>query len=445
MVGASSLDGFDPASWTYVLVAATDAGPAFALLGKVTDPKVLATSAGSALTMIKGGWAVIGPKPILEQVGAYALAAIAGQPAPTAPSATVYLPHVLARYHTQLEAVRGQLLASLPTSGGGAMGQMMTAYVDGLMSLAGDTDQLTATLEATPDSATLDLALTPRPKSRLAKFVALQRPTDYALFDRLPAVSPTMLFGGHVDTGPYREGMLAVMAAIYGPAANKDLLAAMDAFRKTMTGDLAMAMQIAPGTGMAFTQLFGLSDAKAADKAMTAMLELFKAPRTMDLPNATTTIHANPDATIYDGVKLRSYETTYDLSKAQPAQRKAMEAMLPGGTHHTQIAAFDGLGIVIASPDSLADAKRAIDAARGKPPRFVAGSALGDLFAASRAHKDSVAMVFDLGGLLGAITGATGGSGQPMMVSLGCADQRAHLRIALPAATARAAANLGKP
>lgn len=444
MIGASSLDGLDPASWMYVLVANLDDAPAFALVGKVSDLKALSNTVGSAHVMIKGDWVAIGGKPLLDRIGAYALSVIATQPAPKAPNATVYLPQVLARYKPQLEAFHTQMLASMSQNGPGRVQTFMTSYVDGLASLVADSEKLVVTLEATPELASFDFALVPRARSRLAAFAALQRTTDYALLDRLPVTTPSMLIGGHLVLGPYRDGMLTAIAAIYGPDTSKELLAAMDMIRKAMTGEFAGAVRIVPGTGMTFTQLYGTADTAAAGKALTSMLELFKAGRTIEMGYMSTTLKANPDPEAYDGVTLRSYDTTYDLSKAPAAQRRAMEAMLPAGAHRAELATFDELTMVVIAPDSLAEAKRSIDAARGKLPHFAAGQIVSELIAASRARKDSLVAMLDLGWMLGMITGAKVAD-LPMLMSLGFADQNAHIGIALPAATLRGAMRIARP
>ncbi len=444
-VGANSLDGFDPSSSLYLLVADLDGSTAPALLGKVTDGKALTANTGATGAMFKGSWAVIGAKPLLARIGSYALATIATQRAPTAPTATVYLPQVLARYKTEIAAVRNQALASLAQQNAGRMTQFMTSYLDGLGSLITDTDKLIVTLEVTADLGSLDFALTPKPGSRLAKFVALQRPTDYTMLDRLPVTTSSFLIGGHLEVGPYHDGILEAIAAIYGSDVNNDLLVAMDAVRKAMTGDIAMTMQIARGTGMSITQLFRISEATAAQKAIGALLDLFKAGRSVDTMGMTSTIKANPGTTMHDGVALRSYDLTYDFSKVAPAQRKAMETMLPGTQARAQIATFDTLSMVVLAPDSLAEAGRTIDAARGKAPHFVAPTLTGELLAASRARKDSIAMMMDLGAILAGITGRSPSGVAPILLTLGCADHNAHLRLGLPAATLRAAVNQGKP
>ena len=436
-VGAKSLDGLDPASWMYLLVASTSGPPAVALLGKVADARALEAAAGADRVATRGSWAVIGDRPVLDHIGAYALSTIAAQPAPKAPGATVYLPQVLAHYKPQIEAFRAQMAATSAQLGPGPMGKLMVSYVDGLTSMAGDTERLTVTLDATPELAALDLALLPRPGSRLAAFVALQRPSDFGLFARLPATTPTALFGGHMELGPYHDGLLAAMAALYIPEASQDLLAAMEVIRKVMTGEIALAMQMGRTTGLAFTQIYAVTSAATADKGLARILALFKAARTLQMANISTTIQANPGTATHEGVVLRSYDTTSDFSKIPADQRKAMAAFMPDGVQHVQMGTFDGLAMIVAAPDSLAEAGRSIDAARGKAAHFVASPDVDRLLAAVRARKDSIAMMLDLGGVLATITGGPATS-QPAMISFGAADHSAHLRIAVPAATVRA-------
>jgi hypothetical protein len=202
---------------------------------------------------------------------------------------------------------------------------------------------------------------------------------------------------------------------------------------------------------MAFTQMFGVTDAGAADRAFAAMLGLFKNGQTFDTFGITMTIKSNPGTVAHDGVALRSYETGYDFAKVPEADRKAMEALYPGHSIAVHLGAFDRLATVAFGPDSLAEAKRGIDAARGKAPRFAAPQIVGQLLASSRGRKDSIAMVMDLGALIAGMAATTGGppraSGEvlPMVMSLGCADHNAHIRIGLPATTARMAVNGGKP
>jgi len=160
-----------------------------------------------------------------------------------------------------------------------------------------------------------------------------------------------------------------------------------------------------------------------------------------------TTIQILPDAPVHDGVTLRGYRTSFDLSKAPPAQRKAMERMMGARGAETWMAAFDRVGMIVGGSDSAAAAGRLIDAARGKAPRFVTPPAIAQFLTESRARKDSMAMTLDFAGIVASVTGlaAPAGDGAPLMLSLGFADRRAHLRFAAPAACVRGMMAAARP
>src|SRR5262249_54510902 len=140
-VGASSLDGFDPASWTYLLIASIDDSPAVAVVSKVSDAKKLAAGAGDAQVSSKGGGPVVGAQPVVDGIGGFARSAIATQRPPSTLTATIYVPQIAARFKQQIEEVRRQMSAGLASSSLGGLGQMMNAYADGLASVIADTDK----------------------------------------------------------------------------------------------------------------------------------------------------------------------------------------------------------------------------------------------------------------------------------------------------------------
>ena len=442
LIGVSSLDGVDPASWMYLLVVSTVDTPSIGLLTRVADAQVLAASAGGKL-VIKGGWAVIGGKPVIDRAAGFAFATLATQPTPTAPSATVYFAHVLSRYRNEIDVARRQVAAAVVQAGSSnGMMRMMGGFVDDLHAALGDIERIDVTIEATPELAAIDLALAPRPKSRFASFVAVQRPSDYGLLGKLPAAPRAAgVVAGHFEAGPYHDGMVEMSAAVYGTGVD-ELRTTIGALMKVCTGDIAMILQMSPDTGMSAGQLFGVSDTAAANRAISGMLDQFKSGRTVDANDISTTVTTLPDAPSHEGVVLRGYRTTYDLSKAPPAQRKAIERISRAGGTDTRMAAFDKVGTVVAGPDAVADAGRLIDAARGKAARFVPSPRLAEFLADSRARKDSMVMTFDIAGLMAIATGAPpqGGPEAPFVMSLRFADRRAHLRIDAPVASVRAAA-----
>jgi hypothetical protein len=148
---------------------------------------------------------------------------------------------------------------------------------------------------------------------------------------------------------------------------------------------------------------------------------------------------------------MRSYAASYDLSKVAEADRKTMEAVMPKTALGGHVAAFDHLGLIALAPNSQVEAERAIDAARGKAPHFTAPAVVGQMLASSRARKDSMAAVLDVGALLSGMPTMPGAPPRAptgpiaFVVTFGFADRNAHFRIAAPASSARTAVNAAKP
>ncbi len=429
---AAALEGLDETAATYVLVV--DGGPQLkgaVVVGRVRDEKALVSGLGGAFSAISDGWAVIGPEAIVNNVGRYAFSTLPSRPPVTSPIAMIYVPSVLKRYRTEIEAGRKQLISQMAaTQGSTEMVEMMQGYVDGLYSALSDSERLLVTLDVTKDVGAIDLAMTPRAGSRLAKFVATQHPSDYALLSKLPATQAPMMIAGHIESGPYRQGMLDMFAMMYGRSGAKDLISTMGSIMKASTGDIAMVMQMGAGKPMRITQLFGVTAPKTVDRSIDHLLELFRSGRTFDSMNVRTTLKTNAERVEHDGVSLKGYDVTYDYSAAPAATRATMEKMIPGGTTTARVATFDQLGLVTIGG---ADAATAIDAARGKGDHFTPPPVIADFLTGSRARKESVAMVMDFASLLG-----TPGPSRTMMLSSGFADRSMHLRITMPTATVRA-------
>jgi hypothetical protein len=433
MVSATSLDGLDERGTLYVL--AVDGGPALkgqVVVGRIADDVKLGKSVAPAHLIKKNAWAVIGPKAVAEKIAPFALATFAGQTISGPPIATIYTANLMARYRTELQDARKKLSSGLGAAGG-QMTAMMESYFDGMMSALADSERLIVSFDITKDVAAIDLALAPRPGTRLARLVGLQQPADYALVGKLPAAPAPVLVAGRLDAGPYRAGMIEAMVQLYGPGAPASMAAALGAMFQVATGDFAMILQMAGGKGMEMSQLFGVTDTKGAERAIGQVLDSFKRPQVTTQMGMTITYQASPAAAAHDGVALRGIDASYDLSKATPDARAMVEKMVPNKTIATRIGVFDKLGAVSTGGDGVAGTAAVIDAARGKARRFAPPAQVGDFLAGSRARKESLAMVIDLGG----ISGAAAAAGHLVMASIGFADQRAHLRLTLPAATFR--------
>jgi len=430
MTTATSLDGLDEKGTIYVL--AVDGGPALkgaAVAGKIADEKRLAQSVGAAHLVKRNGWAVIGPKLVAEKVAPFATGTLAGQAISGPPVATIYAANLTTRYKTEIADARQKLVASFASTGGGQMSAMGQLYFDGLFSMLGDSERVIVTFDVTKDVGAIDVGLVPKAGTRLAKFIGLQQPSDYAIASQLPATQAPVLVAGHFDAGPYRQGLFELTTMLYGTGSS--MASALDAVFKVATGDFVMAMTMGGPNGMEVTQLFGVTDNKAADKAVGRLLDAFKKPVTASVMGMTTTNTLNPSTTTHDGVSIRGVDVTYDLSKATPENRAMMEKMVPKNGSAVRVALFDKLGAVVSSASPTA-VTAAIDAARGKGKRYAPTAQVADFLAGSRTRKESLAAVMDLGAAVGA------GPGRVVMMSMGFADKRAHFRFALPAATVRA-------
>lgn len=440
-VDVPSLDGLDANAGTYLMFSMHGDALATTLTGKVRDAKALAAAITPDHLTIQNGWAVIGNRVNVDSDAAYAFATFATQPTPKQPTATLYVPHLIARFQPQLSAGRKQVQDGINQSSP-QMAAMFTGYFDGFASIGDDTDKVILTLDAQPDLASFDTAFVPKPKSRLAAFVAAQHPTDYGILGKLPASQPSVLAGGRMDLGPYHDGLITMMASIYDPSGSPQLRNAMEQLRKVMTGEWAFSVELSAGAPMQFTQLYGTTDSKLADKSLAGMLDLFKAGRTIEAPGVVTTIKSSPTTTAYDGVTLRPYDSVTDMSKATPAQKQAVALIGGDKPQHVIAAAFDKLTLVLLSKDSQADAQKAIDVARGKSASYVPSTEMRAQLEASRARKDSMAIIIDVAKIVSAFLPTANLGNQPVVMSIGAADHSAHLRFMLPAATLHGLASL---
>ena len=434
---ATSLDGLDTSGWTYLLVA--DGGDV-AVLGKISDDKQLHASVGKATLLAKDHWALVGPKTVVDKLGAYALDVLAKEPAPAAPLATVYMPNVMARYKSRIPGLKTAMMQSSQ----GQVADFLAADLDAMISIANDTQAVTIGLDTSAGSATIDIALQPVASSRLAKFVGAQKPSTFALLDKLPPTQAAMLLAGHLETGPYRDGMLELMLKMYSASVGNDMSAAVGAVMKASTGELAMTADITPGSGFAMTQVFALSDSKSAEAAIVHLLDLFKAPRKFQVMGYGTTFTTTPNNATHDGVTVRGYEVAYDFSKLPADQQKKLQGMFPA-TVHTRVALFDGLGALVLAPKADAETNLLIDTARGKGSHFTPSRPVAELLASAVARKDSFAFVMDFATLAAAFGKgpALPGTSAPGVIALGFADKQFHLRLATTFATIKTLAHTG--
>lgn len=409
-VAAEGLDLAGPVHVLYVDNGKVSGG---VLVARVADATLLAPGA-----KVANGWAVAGDSALTKLAAGWALGALAATSPPAEVIGTVYPGAVLARYRKEIEQARA-------SSGGAAVGlppALVDAYWAMIMSFSNEIAEVVVRVDASKELGAIDLTFVPKPRSRLAKFVALQKPNDFSLLGKLPASNAGMVGAGRLVMGPYRKGFIELMQVFYGPLSATALGSAMDALMKAASGESAMAMGLDAKTGMAMDAVYALEDMPAADAAIARMFKAVQTPMTTKFGAITSTVQTVPETTEHAGVTVRAYETTTTGGPSSPM-------MPPGGKMRVSLAMFDNL-LLLASKS----APHAIDAARGKSPGFKPTRYQAALFDRARARKDSMAFVLDVGAVVAATAApAKIPAGSNMLMSLGFADRSAHFSFAIPA------------
>lgn len=409
-----SLNGLDLAGPVHVLYVDSRVAQGFTVVARVSDPLLLTADAVS-----RNGWAVVGPKPLVGLVARWALAALDATAVPPDLVATIYPGAILGRYRKELAAVRkNNSLASA-----GLPADLVDDYLEMAIGFARDTAELAARIDASGDLVALDLAFVPKPRSRLARFVRVQQPSDFTLLGKLPSAKVVFAGAGRFTMGPYRKGLLELLSKFYGPIAGGKLAPLLGAMMKATTGEFAMAMHADQGA-MALDSVYGLKQLGAVDAMLARMLAALIEPQSYTIGPVTTTMQAVAGSTAHGDVTIRAYDTTTTGGPPNP--------MMPPKTR-TQVAAFDSLLLMAAN----SDATHAIDAARGKRATYQPTTAQRAMFERSRRRKDSMALVMDLAAFSGLGMPLKLPPGSNLVFTIGFADGAAHFNIGLPTSVLR--------
>jgi hypothetical protein len=348
---------------------------------------------------------------------------------------TVYVAHVAARYQAQIEQLEARMKTQLARPETARVGQAM---LDGFAALMSDGDRLRLTIDSDQKQAGLDLALSALPRTRLEQLFRAQRPSDYALLDQLPGADATaIVMAGHLAAGPYHQAFVdALTQMLSGGGVPPGLAGYVEAFTKFSTGDTAGAWSFTPN-GASMTYLYGVVDRAGAEMGLDQLLASYAGGPTFELFGIKQTSKTVPGALVHDGVSVRGYDQTYDPKSMPKASREAMAKFMGKNlTTRTELAVFDQIGLVASGPNAAARATSAIDSARGNGPRFAPSEEVSELLAASRARKDSAAIVMNLGLFSKHLTPGSNVTGT-LATTLGFADGSAHLRLSVSAASLR--------
>jgi hypothetical protein len=447
-VGADGLAGLDRDHAQYLVLVDDGAVRGAALVGTIADDAALTEQVPNTAILRDHGHAVIGARPVVDAIRAWALGTLAGQPGLGRPSATVYVGNLLTRHGPELVAARNKLVTTSMTGGDGttrATTAMGVKALNALLAIGGDTEQVVVTFDADAGVASLDLAFVPRAGSALAKFVAAQRPSDFGLLRKLPAGPAPMIAAGGLRAGPYQGVLEAVVSSMYAGADSKELVGPTIAVMHAASGEFAMVGHSA-GAGLQSVQVMTLEQPAVAERAYAQMFAAMAQPISSTVLGFTVTQQSRTDGTSHDGVPIRGFDTVFDVSKLTVAQRAAILKSAPTGRTSTYVALVDDLA---ATANGFGDGQQilaqTIDTARGHVAGFTLSATAAPLIADARARHDSCVMLFDLSMVPNLVpAGTTAPTGQFEM-SANFADQRAHMRWTMPVEVVKSMAAMGKP
>lgn len=377
-----------------------------ALLVEAKDAAALsedAKAAGHAVEQ-RDNLLLIGPAGVVSAAKDFAFANLTKYPDHT--EIIVYPKLLLSSFAGKLEEGMGASMALLGPGNEG-LGQMMTNYFKGLVSLGEQTERVVLSLGTGPGSADLIARIYPVAGTSLASFIDAQVPSEHALLSKLPAGGGMMVLSGDWRSGAARDALLnfaiTVVAPIYASGTPEEWLALFKPWLDNLDGSFAMNMSMSltpgqPGGAMQMQTLMGINDAEAMRKSWREMLAKMIAGGGLQMMGMKVTSRHEPDVLTHDGVGVDLYTSTVDASGMPADQAAAIEAS--GTNQAMHIATFDKFAAM-----STADAEGKsmiglIDAARGKGGALEITGQLGTVLDASKQRGDSMLMYFDVAAML---------------------------------------------
>ena len=412
-------------------------GIVHAILVGVGDEQKLRAAANDAAIRVQGGYALAGEPSAVERLAPYALGTLARQPAAPAPRLLVYAPVALAAFGAQIEAQREQWRAMALVPGQfGSLEGLLDAQIAAIFGLLRQSTTIELRLDASAEAMGVDIAFSPRSGSNLAELVAAQKPSAYPLLERLPARSAASPFivAGHVELGCFRAEVRSrtetAVAGLLGVALDDELRASLSAWFDQLTGEVALAIQVGP-LGPRLDMLAGTLAGKRASEQLRVLFERLVAggTRPFDFGPAKMLASARLDAGHHDGVALMSYDLNYDRAALPPKVARALDESEFRGGVRVLVGGWDEVQGVAVGFEGVDVMHGVINATRGQGARLELAPDRARLFEDSRARKESLAILTDL--RFSMAPGAPSRSG--LLLALGFADGRMHLRLALPA------------
>lgn len=424
-IGAGALDGLDLSQPVH-LVVIDGPSPVLVLVARVADSKRLAQSRGGAALDEKDGWAVLGAESGVKAVAGWARSTLVPRRVSAQLTATAYVDRLKANHAAEIARFKQQMSASFSKM------EVLEMYGEGLASVVDDVNQATVSLAADGERFEVDIGVMARAGSRLAAFAAAQQPSDFALFQKLPAsTSDSILFGGRLSMGPYREGLVALGNKMMG-VDGTSYAEWMSKITALATGDVAATGSVADGA-MTMVQLFSVTDGVELDRLLREQLATMAKGLVVDSMGMKMTMTGVPEITRHGGVAVRGTRTTIDLATVPEMNRAMIESMYGDGLMN-RAAVVDKRAVVTIGGEQERIVA-AIDALQGKARGYTPGPEVTGLLEESRRRRESLLMAVDLAAFRsmmqpGAPAHAPSGR---MVIGLGVSGAAIHMRVGMSA------------
>ncbi len=248
-VGVSSLDGADLDKPVRAVVLDPKKHPQpVVLLVTVKDASALAQAVTKEKLVVRNELGLIGAPEAIKAAHDYAFGTLARRETPGGPYAVAYMAPILTSFRAEIDAGKMQLGALMTMMSGGTggdmLGKMLALYIDGIVTMAEQTDRIEARFAGQDALSGVDLTMHARPDTTFAGFCKAQEADDFELVTMLPAhEAPPLVMAGRMALGPARKPFVAfgeaVIAAMWSDAINEETRGMIDPWLDLFTGRFA--------------------------------------------------------------------------------------------------------------------------------------------------------------------------------------------------------------
>lgn len=370
---------------------AAESEPDLVVVAAVRDPAELARGLdGDHVVRTANGWAVVGPARSADATLAWATMVLP-KLAPTRATAVAYPDAIRARWSAEL---RDELEEIGPAMA--PMRNMVRVFVE-------ETESIEAHVDLEASDLVAEIKLVPRAGGAVAAVFAAQKPSTFALFERLPLPSPHGTMAGHFTLGPatrhlrfFLVDLIASEVEPSAPTVAAALRPLLITFFATATGEYAGVTIIGSDAAV---NTFGVGDAARTGAALE---RLVTAVQSLELPPG---LRISIENTTHEGVTITKGALFFG----------DVPALTGAWATWDQI-----FGFTITDPDA-AHLRETISRSRAKPePPEAIAHALAD----ARQRGDSVIQTFDV----------LPGEQTPFLLAFGVRGGAAYLHMRAPAA-----------